>query len=422
MLMEEYSTMITTAKRQLALLLLLALIVPVLAACGGGATTSAPTAAPAAQATAAPAEPTTAAPAEPTAMAEPTAASTGAMGAFTPRAVTAKLTGSGASFPDPIYQTWIKAYKAVAPNVEINYQSVGSGQGRKDFFGAVTDFGGTDKFASDNELKAATDPTTGTLKSEVLHIPTVLGAVVPTYNLPGVDKLQFSGETLAGIFLGTIANWNDPKIAADNPGVTLPDTEITVAHRSDGSGTTSIFTNYLSSVSPEWKSKVGSGDTVQWPVGQGGEKNPGVAAIVQQTEGAIGYVELIYAAANKLPEPAIKNAAGKYVVPSLESTSAAAAGFLAKTPDDLRVNIVNPPEGDNAYPIAGYTWILVTKEQKDEAKAQALTDFLYWALSQGSDAAKGLNYAPLPDSVREKAIAKLTQITINGKPAFTMPK
>jgi phosphate ABC transporter phosphate-binding protein len=271
------------------------------------------------------------------------------------------------------------------------------------------------------ELKAATDPTTGTLKTDVLHIPTVLGAVVATYNLPGVDKLQFSGETLADIFLGKITAWNDPKIAADNPGVTLPDTEITVAHRSDGSGTTSIFTNYLSSVSPEWKTKVGAGDTVQWPTGQGGEKNPGVAAIVQQTEGAIGYVELIYAAANKLPEPAIKNAAGKYVAPTLESVSAAAAGFLANTPDDLRVNIVNPPAGDNAYPISGYTWILVTKDQKDEAKAQALTDFLYWALTSGSDSAKALNYAPLPDQIREKAIAKLAEITVNGKPAFVKP-
>jgi phosphate transport system substrate-binding protein len=353
-------------------------------------------------------------------MAAPTAAAA-ATGTFKPRDVTAKLTGSGASFPDPIYQTWIKNYKAVAPNVEINYQSVGSGQGRKDFFGAVTDFGGTDKYASNTELKAATDPTTGTLKTDVLHIPTVLGAVVATYNLPGLDKLQFSGETLADIFMGTITAWNDPKIAADNPGVTLPDTEITVAHRSDGSGTTSIFTNYLSSVSADWKSKVGAGDTVQWPVGQGGEKNPGVAAIVQQTEGGIGYVELIYAVANKLPVPAIKNAAGKYVVPSIESTSAAAAGFLSKTPDDLRVNIVNPPEGDTAYPISGYTWILVTKDQKDEAKAQALTDFLYWGLTDGTEAAKALGYAPLPDSVREKAIAKLGEIMVDGKPAFTVP-
>ena len=396
--------MIATAKRQLALLLLLALLVPVLAACGSGGTASAPTAAPAAAA-----QPTT-------------AATGGAMGEFKPRDLSVQLTGSGASFPDPFYQKLIEEYKQVAPNVTINYQSVGSGQGRKDFFGGVTDFGGTDKFASNNELKAATDPTTGTLKTEVFHIPTVLGAVVATYNLQGVDKLQFSGETLAGIFLGTIAKWNDPKIAADNPGVTLPDEDITVAHRSDGSGTTSIFTNYLSSVSAEWKEKVGAGDSVQWPVGQGGEKNPGVAAIVQQTPGAIGYVELIYALANNLPVPAIKNAAGQYVTPSLETTSAAAAGFLAKTPDDLRVNIVNPPEGATSYPIAGYTWILIRKEWTDEAKAQATTDFLYWALTKGADYAAELKYAPLPEPIREKAIAKLTQVTANGKPAFALPK
>src|SRR5436190_13035626 len=313
--------MLTTLKRQVAFLLMLALIAPALAACGGstgtvsqsaGAATSAPAANP--------------------------ASANGASGDAV------KLTGSGASFPDPIYQKWLKDYQAVAPNVTINYQSVGSGQGRKDFFGGVTDFGATDKFASDTELSAA---KTGPLHSEVLHIPTVLGAVVATYNLPGVEKLQFSGPTLANIFLGSITKWNDPQIAADNPGVALPDTEIVVAHRSDGSGTTSIFTTYLSSVSPDWKAKVGAGDTVQWPVGQGGEKNPGVAAIVTQTEGAIGYVELIYALANKLPTPAIKNAAGSFVAPSLESVSAAAQGFLTQTPDDLRINIVNPPTGGN---------------------------------------------------------------------------
>jgi phosphate transport system substrate-binding protein len=359
--------------------------------------------------------------AAPTAMAAAPTAAGAAMTEFKPRDVTAQLTGSGASFPDPIYQKWIEEYKTVAPNVTINYQSVGSGQGRKDFFGGVTDFGGSDKYASDSELKAATDPNTGTLKVDVVHVPTVLGAVVATYNLEGVDKLQFSGETLAGIFMGTITNWNDPKIAADNPGATLPDEEITVAHRSDGSGTTSIFTNYLSSVSPEWKEKVGAGDSVQWPVGQGGEKNPGVAAIVQQTPGGIGYVEQIYALANNLPVPSIKNAAGNFVEPTLANVSAAAQGFLAKTPDDLRINIVNPPEGANAYPISGYTWVLVRTEWQDEAKAQAMTDFLYWALNDGSTFASELKYAPLPDQVREKAIEKLAQVMVNGKPAFTPP-
>ena len=410
--------MLRTARRQIAFLLLLALMIPVLTACGAAATGSTTAVPPVAeQPTTAPAEQPTAMAEQPTAMAEQPTTS-GAAGNWQPRNVTVTLTGSGASFPDPIYQKWIQDYKAVAPNVTINYQSVGSGQGRKDFFGGVTDFGASDKFASDAELGAA---ITGTLKSEVLHIPTVLGSVVPTYNLPGVTKLQFSGETLANIFLGKITKWNDPAIATDNPGVQLPDTEIVVAHRSDGSGTTSIFTNYLSSVSAEWKSKVGSGDTVQWPVGQGGEKNPGVAAIVQQTEGGLGYVELIYALANNQPVAAVKNAAGKYVTPSLESTAEAAKGFLAKLPDDLRINIVNPPEGENAYPIAGFTWILVKKDMQDEAKAQALTDFLYWALTQGSQSAQDLKYAPLPDQVRVKAIAKLGQVMVNGKPAFTAP-
>ena len=434
----------TQAKRALVLTLL----VPMIAACGGNGTATTATNAPAAPAaTAGGAMSATAMPAA-TAMMDSTAmpaataggamsatampaataggampaatAGTGSMmmPAITPRAVTAQLTGSGASFPDPIYQQWIEQYKTIASTVTINYQSVGSGQGRKDFFNSVTDFGGTDKFASDDETTKYGKP--------FVHIPTVLGAVVATYNLPEAPTLQFSGETLAGIFLGTITKWNAPEIAADNPGVTLPDKAITVVHRSDGSGTTSIFTNYLSSVSADWKSKVGAGDSVQWPVGVGGEKNPGVVQAVQQTAGAIGYVELIYALGNKLPAPKIKNAAGKFIDPTLESVSAAAAAYLAKTPDDLRVNIVNPPAGttdsDAAYPISGYTWILVNSEMADQNKAQALTDFLYWALTEGEKKAKDLGYAPLPASIQEKAIAKLSQIKSGGQPAFTMPK
>jgi len=282
----------------------------------------------------------------------------------------------------------------------------------------VTDFGGTDKFASDDELTK--------YGKTVLSIPTVLGAVVTPYNLPGVEGLQFSGETLAGIFLGKITKWNDAAIAADNPGATLPEKDITVVHRSDGSGTTSIFTNYLSSVSADWKSAVGAGDTVEWPVGVGGEKNPGVAQAVQQTEGAIGYVELIYALGNSLPAPKIKNAAGTYIEPSLDTVSAAAAAFLPETPDDLRVNIVNPPAGtpdsDKAYPISGYTWVLVNAEMTDEAKAQTLTDFLYWSLTDGAAGAKDLGFAPLPPSVQAKAIEKLTQVMVDGKAAFELAK
>ena len=333
---------------------------------------------------------------------------------WAPRQLSATLKGSGASFPNVLYQAWIQVYKLTVPNVAISYQSVGSGQGISDFIKYLTDFGGTDAAIAEARVK--------TEAPDALHIPMVMGAVVATYNLPGISNLRFSPATLANIYLGNITRWDHPAIAADNPGVKLPDTDITVVYRSDGSGTTSIWTDYLAKISTDWKTTVGSGTTVSWPVGIGAPGNAGVAGTVKQTEGAIGYVELIYAAANNLPEPAIKNAAGKYVAPTLESVSAAAQGFLAKTPDDLRVNIVNPPEGENAYPIAGYTWVLVAKEQKDEAKAQALTDFLYWALTSGSESAKALNYAPLPDEIREKAIAKLGQISVNGKPAFTMPK
>ena len=328
------------------------------------------------------------------------------------RNASANLTGSGSSFVDPIMQTWIEAYKGVASNTSINYQSTGSGQGKKDFISGVTDFGGTDAVMTDEELAQAPD---------ALHIPVILGAVTMIYNLQGVDNLQFSGETLARMFLGEITTWNDPAIAADNPGVTLPNTPVTIVHRSDGSGTTAIFTDYLSKVNTTWKDNVGSGTAVQWPTGIGAEKNPGVAAGVQQTPGAIGYVELIYALSNNLPVPAIKNNTGAFVKPTIESTSAAAAGALNNMPDDLRVSITNPQQGADAYPIAGFTWLLVRGQMNDQAKAQALTDFIYWALTQGSDAATKLNYAPLPDVVRQKAIAKLSQVTVNGQPVFTAP-
>lgn len=326
--------------------------------------------------------------------------------------ITVELKGSGASFPAKVYQKWIEDYKQVVPGVTINYQSVGSGQGVTDFVGNITDFGASDAFLTDEELQQAPN---------ALHIPMVAGAVVATYNLPGVDKLQFSPETLAEIFMGTITTWNDPKIAADNQGVTLPETPIKVVYRADGSGTNSIFTTYLSSVSPEFKEKVGAGKTVQWPVGQGEQKNDGVAKAVKDNEGAIGYVELIYALGNKLPAPAIKNAAGNFVEPSLESVTATAEGFSQDLPDDLRIDIVNPPTGDNAYPISGFTWILVRSEMQDETKAKALTDFLYWALANGDEQAKALGYAPLPNIVKQKAVEKLEQVKVNGQQVFTRP-
>lgn len=415
-------------KRLLLTVVAIMALTMVVAACGGDddstATTSSGTSSTATTATSSEStateaenEATTEATEEPaatTAAASPTAASSESSPAadWEPRNVSADLTGSGASFPDPIYQAWIEQYKSVAPDTTINYQSVGSGQGKKDFAGNVTDFGGTDAYMTDEEMTASPD---------ALHIPTVLGAVTVVYNLETDQPLQFSGETLAAIFLGTVTTWNDPVIAADNPGVNLPDTPITVVHRSDGSGTTSIFTDYLSKVSTEWADQVGSGTAVEWPVGIGGEKNPGVAAGVQQTPGAIGYVELIYALANDLPAPAIKNAQGNYVEPSIESTSAAAAGALADLPDDLRVSITDPQDGANAYPIAGFTWILVHSEMTDQTKAEALTDFLYWALTTGEAQAAELHYAPLPDEVRDLAIDKLTQVTVNGAAVFEAP-
>jgi phosphate transport system substrate-binding protein len=241
---------------------------------------------------------------------------------------------------------------------------------------------------------------------------------VATYNLEGVSNLQFSPESLAGIFLGTITKWNDPIIAADNPGVTLPDQEITPVHRSDGSGTTFIFTDYLSKVSADWKDKVGSGTAVEWPAGIAGEKNDGVAAAVQQTPGAIGYVELIYALSNNMPTPAVKNAAGKYVVPSLESASAAAAGFLADMPANLQFTITNPPSGDDAYPISGLSWLMVHAKYDKADTAQAIADFICWAYTQGDQAAKELNYSPLPQIVKDQAYKNLSGITAGGNPVF----
>ncbi len=323
-----------------------------------------------------------------------------------------KLTGSGSSFVDPAMQLWIQKYKDLAPNVTINYQSVGSGQGKKDFIGNVTDFGGTDAFMTDDELKQAPGS---------LHIPVVLGPEAVTFNLQGVDKLQLSGPTIADIYLGKITKWNDAAIAADNPGATLPSTDITVVHRSDGSGTTAIFTNYLSKVSDEWKTKVGFSTAVQWPVGIGGPQNPGVAAAVQQTPGAIGYVELAYAIQNNLPAAAVKNAAGKWVTPSLDGASADAAGFVNNLPDDLRLFITNAPEGDAAYPITGFSWVLLRPSYDDADKAKALTDFCYYCITQGQKLSATLQYAPLPDQVLPIETKKLEAVQSGGQSVFTAP-
>lgn len=318
-----------------------------------------------------------------------------------------KLQGAGATFPNPLYQKWFSEYNKITPSAKFDYQSIGSGGGIKQISAKTVDFGGSDAPMKDEELKAA--------PGEILHIPTVLGADVVTYNLPGITAdLKFQPEGIAGIFLGKITKWNDPAIAAANPGVTLPDKEITVVHRSDGSGTTFVWTDYLSKISPEWKEKVGAGTAVNWPVGVGAKGNEGVTGQVKQTPYSLGYVELIYAEQNKLPAASVKNSSGEFIKPSLESITAAAAGAVGQIPDDLRVSITNPP-GKDAYPISSFTYFLVYKNQDDQAKGTALVNFLWWALHDGEQMAKPLLYAPLPAEVTAKAEQKIKSITFQGK-------
>jgi phosphate transport system substrate-binding protein len=316
------------------------------------------------------------------------------------------LQGAGATFPNPLYQKWLSEYGKVNPDVRIDYQSIGSGGGIKQLKEQTVDFGASDAPMSDADLKAA--------PGEILHIPTVLGAVVITYNLEGVSQpLKFSSDVLADIFLGKIKKWNDPKIAADNAGVTLPGSDVTVVHRSDGSGTSAVFTDYLSKVSAEWKEKVGSGTSPSWPTGLGGKGNEGVTGQIKNTPNTVGYVELAYAVQNKLPVAHIKNAAGSFVEPSIDAVTAAAAGSVATTPDDLRVSITNAA-GPTAYPIASYTYILVYKDQKDQAKGKALVNFLWWGIHEGESFAKELQYSPLPADIVKRAEAKINSVTSGG--------
>jgi len=330
---------------------------------------------------------------------------------WAPRQVEASLKGSGATFPAPLYAAWIDTYKKVVPGVSISYQPVGSGQGIRDFVAYLTDFGGTDAAIAASRVQ--------TEAPDALHIPMVIGAVVPTYNLPGITELRFNPEILAGIYLGAIRNWNDPRIAKANPNVRLPNLAITVVYRSDGSGTTAIWTDYLSKISTDWRNRVGSGTTVRWPVGVGAPGNPGVASTVKNTRGAIGYVEQVFATANRLPLPPVQNASGNFVAASLEATSAAADGV--PIPANLVASITNSPN-PNAYPIAGFTYILVRQNTyKDVTKAQALTDFLYWNLTEGTGAATRLGYAPLSASLRVRAIQALQSITVDGQRVFDGP-
>jgi phosphate transport system substrate-binding protein len=309
------------------------------------------------------------------------------------------INGAGATFPYPIYSKWFDEYTKVDPSVRFNYQSIGSGGGQKQIMAQTVDFGASDGPMSDDNLSKA--------PGKLLHIPTVAGAVVITYNVEGSPALKFDGETIAGIFLGQIKKWNDPKIAATNPGVKLPDKDIVVVHRSDGSGTTFIFTDYLSKISPEWKSKVGTNTSVSWPTGIGGKGNEGVSGQVKQTPGALGYVELIYAIQNKMAYAEIKNAAGEFIKPTIDSVTAALA--IANIPDDFRFSMTNAP-GKDAYPIAGATWLLVYQQQKDAAKGKKLVEFLKWALTKGEAIAKDLDYAPLPESVQQRVLKRVDEI------------
>lgn len=317
------------------------------------------------------------------------------------------LVGAGATFPNPLYQKWVSEYGKVHPNVRIDYQSIGSGGGIKQIQAQTVDFGASDAPMTDADLKAA--------PGELLHIPTVLGAVVVTYNVTSITApLHLSPEVAADIFLGKIKKWDDRRIMQDNPGVSLPAADITVVHRADGSGTTFVFTDYLSKVSAEWKEKVGADKSPKWPVGQGGKGNEGVTGQIKQQPNTIGYVELAYAAQNKLPVALIKNGAGKYIAPSIEAVVAAAASASAQTPDDLRVSITNAG-GENAYPISSYTYILAYKDQKNADKGKALVDFLWWGIHDG-EKFTGTDYAPLPAEIVKRAEAKINSITSGGKP------
>jgi phosphate transport system substrate-binding protein len=311
------------------------------------------------------------------------------------------LNGAGATFPYPIYSKWFNEYHNLRSDVQINYQSIGSGGGIRQVTAGTVDFGASDGPMTDEQLAQ--------VKFKLFHIPTVLGSVVPAYNIPGVSgEIKFTPDVLAGIFLGNIKNWNDPLIAKDNPDIKFPDKAIVIVHRSDGSGTTYIFTDYLSKISADWKSRVGKGTSVSWPVGLGAKGNEGVAGMVRQMEGAMGYVELIYALQNKITFGSVRNISGAFVKASLESTTAAAAS-VKTMPDDFRVSITNAP-GKDAYPISSFTWLLIPQKSNDPAKGKILHDFLTWMLDKGESMVSSLNYAPLPSNVAEKVRARIQQV------------
>ena len=328
------------------------------------------------------------------------------LGAFAWAQGTLSITGAGATFPYPIYSKWFDEYHKKFPKIEINYQSIGSGGGIKQVTEGTVDFGASDGPMNDEQLKAYQDKH----GFPILHFPTVLGADIPTYNIPGVTAdLNFTPEALAGIFLGKITKWNDPAITGANNGVNLPANEIVVIHRSDGSGTTYIWTDYLSKVSEEWKSKVGKGTSVNWPVGLGGKGNEGVAGLVKQTPNSFGYVELIYAIQNHMPYGSVKNSSGTFIKADLASVTAAAAGAAKDMPADFRVSITNAP-GKTAYPISSFTWLLIPSKIADTAKRDAIKGFLKWMLADGQNDTEALSYARLPKEVIAKEMKAINSI------------
>ena len=312
------------------------------------------------------------------------------------------INGAGATFPYPIYSKWFDEFHKLHPDAQINYQSIGSGGGIRQLTDGTVDFGASDMPMNDEQLAKQKVP--------VLHFPTVLGGVVPTYSIPGVTaELNFTQEALAGIFLGTVKKWNDPAIAKANPGVKLPGDDIVVVHRSDGSGTTFIWTDFLSKVSPEWKTKVGANTSVSWPVGLGAKGNEGVAGMVKSTPGSLGYVELIYAVQNHMPYGRVRNSSGAFIKAELSSVTAAAAGAAANMPEDFRVSITNAP-GKTAYPISSFTWLLVPTKIKDATKQKDLVEFLHWMLGPGQKLTEALSYAQLPKNVAAKEVKAISKI------------
>jgi phosphate transport system substrate-binding protein len=395
---------ITSPKRIGALALVAAIAV---AACSSGSSASpaasaAASQAPSASAMASEAPSASAAPSQSAAAVTPPTVPTGSV----------SLTGAGATFPAPLYQVWFEKYGALYPNIKIDYTSNGSGAGIKAITDQTVDFGASDAAMKDSEIAALPAGTT------IVHVPTALGAVVLIYNVPGVTELKLDGPTAAGIFLGKITVWNDPAIAAQNPGTTLPSSNIVVVHRSDGSGTTNAFTSYLAAVSPDWKSGPGVGKDVKWPTGVGAKGNEGVSATVKQTPGSIGYVELQYATQANLPSASLKNADGNYVQGSVDGVTAAAEAAASTFPADFRQAPIINGAGATTYPIASYTYLLVYQDQKDQAKGQAMVAFMYWALTDGQPQEKALGYAPLPTSVQQKTIDNLHTFTFGGAPIW----